>query len=105
MSHQLASLSVWPATVAIREKFAKKNISYQTRLLTAACSAIIVIIILAPVVCPRSTQAPLLTLHALVPENTPVHDVLEDIKAVLNNTFGIDHSTIQVETGPCPDDH
>lgn len=52
-----------------------------------------------------TAEKPLLTLHALVPENTPVHDVVEDIKAVLNNTFGIDHSTIQVETGPCPDDH
>ena len=52
-----------------------------------------------------TAEKPLLTLHALVPENTPVHDVVEDIKAVLNNTFGIDHSTIQVETGPCPDNH
>lgn len=52
-----------------------------------------------------TAEKPLLTLHALVPEHTPVHDVVEDIKAVLNNTFGIDHSTIQVETGPCPDDH
>ena len=50
-------------------------------------------------------EKPLLTLHALVPEQTPVHVVVAEIKAVLNQTFGIAHSTIQVETGPCPDDH
>ena len=52
-----------------------------------------------------TAEKPLLTLHALVAEHTPVHDVTQDIKEVLNDSFGIDHSTIQVETGPCPDDH
>jgi len=49
-------------------------------------------------------EKPLLTLHALVSENTQVQPVVAEIKAVLNQDFGIDHSTIQVETGPCPDD-
>ena len=52
-----------------------------------------------------TAEKPLLTLHALVAEHTPVHDVTQEIKGVLNDRFGIDHSTIQVETGPCPDDH
>ena len=52
-----------------------------------------------------TAEKPLLTLHALVAEHTPVHDVTQEIKVVLNDSFGIDHSTIQVETGPCPDDH
>jgi cobalt-zinc-cadmium efflux system protein len=50
-------------------------------------------------------EKPLLTLHALVAEDTQVHPVVAEIKAVLTQDFGIDHSTIQVETGPCPDDH
>lgn len=51
-----------------------------------------------------TAEKPLLTLHALVPEHTQVQAVVADIKAVLNKDFGIAHSTIQVETGPCPDD-
>ncbi len=52
-----------------------------------------------------TAERPLLTLHALVAEHTPVHSVTQEIKTVLNESFGIHHSTIQVETGPCPDDH
>ncbi len=52
-----------------------------------------------------TAEKPLLTLHALVPEQTEVQPVVAEIKRVLNQQFGIDHSTIQVETGPCPDDH
>ncbi len=51
-----------------------------------------------------TAEKPLLTLHALVAEHTPVHRVTQDIKMVLTESFGINHSTIQVETGPCPDD-
>jgi len=52
-----------------------------------------------------TAEKPLLTLHALVAETTEVQQVVADIKAVLSADFGIVHSTIQVETGPCPDDH
>jgi len=52
-----------------------------------------------------TAEKPLLTLHALVPEDTQVQTVVADIKEVLSREFGINHSTIQVETGPCPDDH
>ena len=51
-----------------------------------------------------TAEKPLLTLHALVPEQTEVQPVVAEIKFVLNDIFGIDHSTVQVETGPCPDD-
>ena len=51
-----------------------------------------------------TAEKPLLTLHALVSEQAQVQPVVAAIKAVLNQNFGIDHSTIQVETGPCPDD-
>jgi cobalt-zinc-cadmium efflux system protein len=49
-------------------------------------------------------EKPLLTLHAHISEQSNVQAVVEEIKAVLNRSFGIDHSTIQVELGPCPDE-
>lgn len=49
-------------------------------------------------------QKPLLTLHAQVEEKAHVHDIVSQIKNVLTNKFGIDHSTIQIEHGSCPDD-
>ena len=52
-----------------------------------------------------TAEKPLLTLHALIPENAPIQTVVSDIKRVLKERFDIDHSTIQVELGPCPDDH
>jgi cobalt-zinc-cadmium efflux system protein len=52
-----------------------------------------------------TAEKPLLTLHALVQEGTGVQNVVADIKAELRNTYRIEHSTIQVEVGPCPDDH
>jgi cobalt-zinc-cadmium efflux system protein len=48
-------------------------------------------------------EKPLLTLHAQVSEQSNVQRVVEQMKAVLSRTFGIDHSTIQIELGPCPD--
>lgn len=51
-----------------------------------------------------TAERPLLTLHARVEEGTDVSGVVNRIKAVLTEDFGIDHSTIQVEHGPCPDD-
>jgi cobalt-zinc-cadmium efflux system protein len=53
-----------------------------------------------------TTERPLLTLHATVIEGTDAHVTVGRIKDVLLKDFGIDHSTIQVEQGPCPDgDH
>lgn len=51
-----------------------------------------------------TAERPLLTLHATVDEGTDVGGVVSRIKTVLTEDFGIDHSTIQVEHGPCPDD-
>lgn len=51
-----------------------------------------------------TAERPLLTLHARVEEGADLGGVMAEIKCVLNRDFGIDHSTIQVEHGPCPDD-
>lgn len=51
-----------------------------------------------------TAEKPLLTLHATVDEDADIGSVTSKIKALLLNEFGIDHSTIQVEHGPCPDD-
>jgi cobalt-zinc-cadmium efflux system protein len=51
-----------------------------------------------------TAERPLLTLHARVAEGSDVGGVVTRIKMVLTEQFGIDHSTIQVEHGPCPDD-
>lgn len=51
-----------------------------------------------------TAEKPLLTLHALVPESAQVQIVVRDIKQLLKERFDIEHSTIQVELGPCPDD-
>ncbi|MEM7079500.1 MAG: cation diffusion facilitator family transporter [Pseudomonadota bacterium] len=50
-----------------------------------------------------TAEKPLLTLHAQVTETSQVEEAVSDIKRVLNDHFGIDHSTIQVEFGACPD--
>jgi cobalt-zinc-cadmium efflux system protein len=46
----------------------------------------------------------LLTLHATVTPETELGWVVGRIKAVLAERFAIEHTTIQVEHGPCPDD-
>jgi cobalt-zinc-cadmium efflux system protein len=51
-----------------------------------------------------TAEKPLLTLHATVDEEAEIGEVVARIKAVLAEDFGIDHSTIQVEHGACPDD-
>ncbi len=51
-----------------------------------------------------TAEKPLLTLHALIPESAQVQIVVRDIKQLLKERFDIEHSTIQVELGPCPDD-
>jgi cobalt-zinc-cadmium efflux system protein len=50
-----------------------------------------------------TAEKPLLTLHASVDEPANLPDVMNRIKAVLNEEFGIDHSTVQVDHGQCPD--
>lgn len=51
-----------------------------------------------------TAERPLLTLHATVDEGIDLGGVVGHIKQVLADEFGIDHTTIQVEHGPCPDD-
>ena len=51
-----------------------------------------------------TAEKPMVTLHANVEEQTELGGVVARMKSVLNDDFGIDHSTIQVEHGPCPDD-
>ena len=51
-----------------------------------------------------TAEKPLLTLHAQVAEESHVQNVTAEIKSILNAQFGIDHSTVQVELGACPDD-
>lgn len=48
-------------------------------------------------------EKPLLTLHANLAQGADVSGATSSIKKVLLERFGIDHSTIQVEHGPCPD--
>ncbi len=50
-----------------------------------------------------TAQKPLLTLHASVEEPADLSLVMQRIKAVLNDDFGIHHSTVQVDHGRCPD--
>ncbi len=49
-------------------------------------------------------ERPLLTLHAKITEETDNQATLIRIKQVLSKRFGIDHSTVQIERGPCGDD-
>jgi len=52
-----------------------------------------------------TAQKPLLTLHASVDEPADLSQVMQNIKAVLIEEFDIDHSTVQVDHGRCPDSH
>lgn len=51
-----------------------------------------------------TAEIPLVTLHASVEERTDLQPIVQRLKEVLFKRYGIDHSTIQVEHGPCPDD-
>lgn len=48
-------------------------------------------------------ERPLLTLHATVEQSVDLEQVVVEMKKVLLKEFQIDHSTIQVEHGTCPD--
>ncbi len=52
-----------------------------------------------------TAQKPLLTLHASVDEPADLSQVMSSIKTVLIEEFGIEHSTVQVDHGKCPDGH
>lgn len=47
---------------------------------------------------------PLLTLHARVERSADAGATLRRIKSVLAETFGIEHSTVQIDHGACPDE-
>lgn len=49
-------------------------------------------------------DTPVLTVHARVAEDADQQSTVRRVKAVLRTTFGIDHSTVQVERGTCPDE-
>ena len=49
-------------------------------------------------------EKPLLTLHASVNDSTDISGAIHEMKEILSERFGIEHSTIQVETGQCPDE-
>ena len=51
-----------------------------------------------------TAERPLVTLHARVEEETHIQPVVQRLKTELLEKFGVDHSTIQVERGPCPDE-
>lgn len=51
-----------------------------------------------------TAERPLITLHAQVSETADTQAVLKNIKQVLADRFGIDHSTVQIESGHCGDD-
>ena len=51
-----------------------------------------------------TSERPLVTLHAAIAEGSDTQRVVAAVKAVLLEEFGVDHSTVQVELGPCPDD-
>lgn len=50
-----------------------------------------------------TAERPLVTLHATVEPNADAHTVLHQIKRHLARRFDVDHSTIQIEPGPCAD--
>ena len=51
-----------------------------------------------------TAEKPLVTLHVNVEPHRDLQETVTRLKSVLLTDFDIDHSTIQVEHGPCPDD-
>ena len=52
-----------------------------------------------------TTERPLMTMHAAIADGADPGSVLKRIKSELHDNFGIDHLTVQIESGPCADDH
>jgi len=50
-----------------------------------------------------TAERPLVTLHATVTAEADAHSVLQRIKRQLSSRFDVEHSTIQIEPGPCAD--
>lgn len=51
-----------------------------------------------------TAERPLVSLHARIADESDIQPVVARLKSILTEKFGVDHSTIQVETGPCPDE-
>lgn len=49
-------------------------------------------------------ERPVVTLHAVLRENTDRDRVLIDIRSTLRERFGVEHATVQIELTPCEDD-
>lgn len=49
-------------------------------------------------------ERPMITLHARVRQGSVIEDTLARIKRQLHDSYGISHSTVQIESGPCVDD-
>ena len=43
-----------------------------------------------------------MSAHVVVDPDTPADKILEELHVILHARFGIDHTTIQVETEPSP---
>ena len=52
-----------------------------------------------------TAERPLMTMHATIAEGADPDPVLLQIKTELKQNFGISHSTVQIESGACADDH
>ena len=50
-----------------------------------------------------TNEKPLVTLHATIDSATDGQSATSAIKNLLTDRFGIDHSTVQIEHGGCPD--
>jgi cobalt-zinc-cadmium efflux system protein len=50
-----------------------------------------------------TSERPMITLHARVRDGTAVEPALAGIKRQLASVYGISHSTVQIERGPCAD--
>lgn len=51
-----------------------------------------------------TSERPMITLHARVRPGTVLEDALARIKHHLDDSYGISHSTVQIEHGSCVDD-
>jgi cobalt-zinc-cadmium efflux system protein len=50
-------------------------------------------------------ERPVLTLHARVNHDVEHDRIMHDIHRALELLFGVSHATVQLEYGPCTDDH
>lgn len=50
-----------------------------------------------------TAERPLMTLHVLVADGAPAAEILANVKDVLRHDVGIDHTTVQIDIGYCPD--